>query len=228
MKELRIILPSIIILIGALIYAQTNKNTMNTVDLTESIKKIETTNLKEDKEHKLSAPNTFVKIATTYGDIIVELYDSKSPVTVDNFLTYVEDGEYDSTIFHRVIKNFMIQGGGFTKDLKEKPSKYDPILNEAAISKLKNKKGSIAMARTNDPNSATSQFYINSNNNINLDWDKAKDNYGYAVFGQVIEGLNIVDSISFTKTRRKGRMGDVPVETIFIKSIKIIDRQKEK
>jgi len=219
-KYIRILLPSIIIIIVAITYSQTNGK-LDTIDMTNALKKIETTTAKKEPT-KISAPNTKVKISTNFGDITLELFDSKAPITVDNFLNYVEAKQYDSTIFHRVIKNFMIQGGGFDKKLRKKKSKFPPIVNEASLVKKRNLKGTVAMARTNKPNSATNQFFINLDNNSFLDWDKAKDHYGYVVFGKVIKGMDVVDSIGSTKTIRKGRMSDVPKNNIMITKIKII------
>ena len=133
-----------------------------------------------------------VKLETTKGAIVIEVNETTAPVTATNFLQYVQDGFYDGTIFHRVIPNFMIQGGGFTPDMKQKPTR-PPIVNEAKNG-LKNKRGAIAMARLNDPNSATSQFYINHVDNANL------DKLGYAVFGQVVEGMDVVDAIAKVET----------------------------
>ena len=225
MKYMRILLPSLIILIVAIVYAQ-SQTTLDSIDLTESIQEIKKTN-PNDAESKIVAPNTFVAISTTAGDIILELIDSQSPVTVENFLNYVESKEYDSTIFHRVIKNFMIQGGGFSPEMREKKSRFSPILNEGVHSQLRNTRGSIAMARSNNPNSATNQFFINhKDNSKTLDFDFAKDGHGYAVFGNVVEGLNIVDSIANVATGRAGRHSNVPKEAVIINSVKIIDYKK--
>lgn len=140
--------------------------------------------------------NPKVVMKTTDGDIIIELYAEKSPVTVENFLAYVDAGYYDGTVFHRVISNFMIQGGGFTTEMKEKPTR-DPIVNESS-NKLHNTRGTLAMARTSDPNSATAQFFINQRSNLRLDWTPG--NEGYAVFGEVVEGMQVVDIIALTET----------------------------
>lgn len=156
-----------------------------------------------------------VLISTSLGDIKLELYEEEAPITVANFLSYVEEGFYDSTIFHRVINNFMIQGGGITADMKQKPTKA-PIKNEADNG-LKNERGTIAMARTAEVNSATSQFFINHRDNAFLDHG-ARD-FGYAVFGKVVEGIEIVDKIAAVQTRP----GDVPVETVSILSMKVVN-----
>lgn len=153
-----------------------------------------------------------VTLETNYGEITLELYQDKAPITVENFLKYVDDGFYDGTIFHRVIPNFMIQGGGMTEDMSEKPNN-PPIKNEADNG-LSNKKGTIAMARTMVVDSATSQFFINTNNNAFLD-NGARD-FGYAVFGKVIDGMDIVDKISAVKTGFNGPHQDVPVEPVII------------
>jgi len=133
-------------------------------------------------------------------------------------LQYVDDGFYDGTIFHRVIKNFMIQGGGFTADMTEKPTR-PPIKNEAANA-LANLRGTIAMARTSDPHSASSQFYINHQTNRGLDKDQAPDGWGYCVFGKVIEGMDVVDKIAAVPTGNKGGHGNVPTTPVVIKSVR--------
>jgi len=170
-----------------------------------------------------AAGNPKVKMTTSKGDVIIELYADKAPVTVENFLRYVNDGAYNGTIFHRVIKGFMNQGGGFTPDLQKRPVKYPPIRNEADNG-LKNKRGTIAMARTSDPNSATNQFFINTADNDFLDFtDKSLRGWGYAVFGQVTEGMDVVDSIAAVKTGPRGPFrSDVPLETIEIKSVELL------
>ena len=132
-----------------------------------------------------STENPRVLMKTTDGDITIELFADKSPITVENFLRYVDDGHYDGTVFHRVISNFMIQGGGFDAELKEKPTR-DPIVNESK-NKLHNTRGTLAMARTSDPDSAAAQFFINQRSNLRLDWSGGKD--GYTVFGEVIDGM---------------------------------------
>ena len=152
-----------------------------------------------------------VKLATSAGDIVLELDAAKAPKTVDNFLQYVRAGHYDGTVFHRVIGNFMIQGGGMTADMKEKETK-PPVVLESKNG-LTNQRGTIAMARTSDPNSATAQFFINVKDNDFLNQDKSRDGNGYAVFGKVIEGMDVVDKIKATPTGP----GDVPVQPIIIK-----------
>lgn len=156
-----------------------------------------------------------VKLSTSAGDIVVELSPDKAPKTVENFLQYVNDKHYDGTVFHRVIDGFMIQGGGFTPDLKQKPTRA-PIPLEAKNG-LKNDKYTIAMARTSDPNSATSQFFINVKDNANLNAPNP-DGFGYAVFGKVVSGTEVVDKIRTARTGNKGGMQDVPLETITIQS----------
>ncbi len=167
----------------------------------------------EDRQEKM------VKLQTNMGDIIIELNEQAAPVTVKNFLGYVEEGFYNEVIFHRVIPNFMIQGGGFTAQMTQKQT-HPPIVNEAGNG-LKNDRGTIAMARTNNPNSATSQFFINHKNNDFLNYIENK-NPGYAVFGRVIEGMDVVDAIAAVKTTTQKGMGDVPVEPVVIESAKII------
>ena len=163
----------------------------------------------------VAAENPEVVLETSKGRIILELYPDKAPDTVKNFLDYVDAKFYDGTIFHRVIPNFMIQGGGFTDDMKQK-STQTPIKNEADTG-VKNGRGTIAMARTSDPHSATAQFFINTNNNDFLDHkNKTPQGWGYAAFGKVIEGMDTVDAISAVKTATRGMYGDVPVEPVVI------------
>tara|TARA_B100000035_G_scaffold163479_1_gene139280 strand:- start:176 stop:817 length:642 start_codon:yes stop_codon:yes gene_type:complete len=167
--------------------------------------------------------NPRVLMKTTDGDITIELFADKSPITVENFLRYVDDGHYDGTVFHRVISNFMIQGGGFDAELKEKPTR-DPIVNESK-NKLHNTRGTLAMARTSDPDSAAAQFFINQRSNLRLDWAGGKD--GYTVFGEVIDGMQIVDIISLADTgtaqaqtaRGPNIFQDVPVQPIVVLSV---------
>ena len=160
-----------------------------------------------------------VKLSTTAGDIVVELNPEKAPKTVENFLQYVNDKHYDGTIFHRVIDGFMIQGGGFTPELRQKQTRA-PIPLEAKNG-LKNDKYTIAMARTSDPNSATSQFFINVKDNANLN-APSPDGHGYAVFGKVVSGTEVVDKIRAARTGNKGGMQDVPLETITIQSATVV------
>ena len=169
------------------------------------------------------APNPRVLMKTSDGDITIELFADKAPVTVQNFLQYAEDGYYDGTVFHRVISNFMIQGGGFTAALEEKPTR-EPIINESR-NKLHNTRGTLAMARTSDPDSATAQFFINQRSNLRLDWSPGKD--GYAVFGEVIDGMQVVDIIALSDTgsaqaqttRGPAVFQDVPVNPVVILSV---------
>lgn len=163
-----------------------------------------------------------VKLETNYGDIIVELNAEKAPNTVANFLSYVNDGFYDGTIFHRVIKDFMIQGGGFTEEFVQKTPKA-AIKNEANNG-LSNVRGSLAMARTGDPHSATAQFFINTVDNNFLDFrGESGAAWGYAVFGQVIEGMDVVDAIRAVSTGNKNGHGDVPDENVVIISATVIN-----
>ena len=152
-----------------------------------------------------------VKLDTSAGAIVVELDAAKAPKTVENFLQYVKDGHYSNTVFHRVIENFMIQGGGMTADLKQKPVRA-PIGLESRNG-LTNQRGTIAMARTSDPNSATAQFFINVKDNDFLNQAQSRDGQGYAVFGKVVQGMDVVDKIRATPTGP----GDVPVQPIIIK-----------
>ena len=156
-----------------------------------------------------------VLISTSTGDIKLELYEKEAPITVANFLSYVSDGFYDGTIFHRVINNFMIQGGGFTADMKQKPTK--PSIKNEADNGLKNERGTVAMARTAAVDSATSQFFINHKDNAFL--DNGVRDFGYAVFGKVVEGMDVVDKIAAVRTKA----GDVPIETVTVVSVKKVD-----
>jgi len=166
--------------------------------------------------------NPEVIIQTSMGDITVELLKDKAPQSVENFLAYAKAGYYNGTIFHRVIKGFMIQGGGFAPDMTRKPTR-PPIPNEAKNG-LRNVRGTLAMARTPDVNSATSQFFINTVDNASLDnRGDAPDAYGYAVFGKVTKGMRVVDQIENTATGIKGSYRDVPLQPILIKSVQIVE-----
>ena len=169
--------------------------------------------------HAQTAAAPHVKLATSAGDIVVELDAAKAPKTVENFLQYVKDKHYDGTVFHRVIDGFMIQGGGFTADLQQKPTRA-PIPLEASNG-LKNDKYTIAMARTGNPNSATSQFFINVKNNDSLNAPNP-DGYGYTVFGKVVAGTDVVDKIRAVATGNKGGMQNVPLEAVTIKSATLV------
>ena len=162
--------------------------------------------------------NPVVVIETTMGSISVELFRDKAPKSVENFLAYVKDGYYRGTVFHRVIKGFMIQGGGLTASLTRKQTK-PPIPNEAGNG-LKNERGTLAMARTSDINSATSQFFINTVNNASLNHrGESPDQFGYAVFGKVIDGMDVVDKIEAVATTTKGSYQNVPVTPVAIKAV---------
>ncbi|GAB3669444.1 peptidylprolyl isomerase [Ramlibacter alkalitolerans] len=160
-----------------------------------------------------------VKFNTSAGDIVIEVYPDKAPKTVENFLQYVKDHHYDGTIFHRVINNFMIQGGGMDKNMAEKKTRA-PVPHEGAQTGLKNEIGTVAMARTADPNSATAQFYINVANNAFL--DPKPGNPGYTVFGKVVSGMDVVDKIKGVQTGRMGMHSDVPVTPVVINSAEIV------
>ncbi len=169
-----------------------------------------------------AADNPTALIHTSMGDIKLELYAEKAPVSVENFINYAKSGFYDGTIFHRVISHFMIQGGGFTPDMKKKPTD-EPIANEAGNG-LSNLRGTVAMARTNDPHSATAQFFINTQDNGNLDYTGGTNSrtWGYAVFAQVTEGMNVVEDIRFVETTSAPPFSDVPKVPVVIESIEII------
>jgi peptidyl-prolyl cis-trans isomerase A (cyclophilin A) len=166
-----------------------------------------------------SGPNPVVIMETSMGTVKIELLQDKAPNTVANFLKYVESKHYDGTIFHRVIPDFMVQGGGFLPGMKGEKPALSPIRNEASNS-ARNLRGTLAMARTGDPHSATAQFFINVKDNDFLDRSNAKDGWGYAVFGKVIEGMSVVDQIRFVKTTDVGGHEAVPVEDVLIKSIR--------
>jgi len=170
-----------------------------------------------------AADNPKAVINTSMGPIQLELYAEKAPVTVENFINYANSGFYDGTIFHRVISHFMIQGGGFTADMQKKPT-GEPIQNEAGNG-LSNTRGTVAMARTNQPHSATAQFFINVQDNTNLDYsgENSPRGWGYAVFGRVTSGMEVVDEIRLVETTVKPPYRDVPVQPVLIENIEIID-----
>ena len=161
--------------------------------------------------------NPIVIMETSLGAVKIELWADKAPDTVKNFLTYVDEKFFDDTIFHRVIPGFMIQGGGFTKDMEQKKT-HAAIKNEAS-GEVRNARGTLAMARTGNPHSATAQFFVNVADTRFLDKDKAQDGWGYAVFGKVIEGMDVVDKIVAVKTKTSGMFENVPVDPVVIKSI---------
>lgn len=170
----------------------------------------------------MSASNPLIQMETSLGEIILELNAAKAPISVANFIAYAQAGHYDGTIFHRVIKDFMIQGGGLTPDLSEKPTGA-PIKNEAP-NKLRNKTGTIAMARTSEVDSAQAQFFINTADNKSLDHAGSKPEvYGYAVFGEVIDGMDVVYTIEQAATGHSGEFQDVPLEPIIIERVTVID-----
>ncbi len=178
----------------------------------------------QETEKPIGVNKTMIKLETSKGDIVIELNKAKAPLTVANFLSYVKSGQFDGTIFHRVIKGFMIQGGGFTPEFRQKPTN-PPVKNEAANG-LKNERGTIAMARTNDPHSATCQFFINHATNTFLDFT-GPSNPGYAVFGKVTKGMEVVDAIANTPTTTlPNGTQDVPVETILIEKATVISEEK--
>lgn len=175
----------------------------------------------ETQNDSTTMENPTVILQTNFGDITVELFEEQAPESTANFLAYARDGHYDGTVFHRVIENFMIQGGGFDTDFEQKPTR-DPIENEADNG-LENKRGTLAMARTNDPHSATSQFFINVVDNSFLDHrNKASgQTWGYAVFGRVVDGMDVVDEIRSVETTSKGMHRDVPAEPVIIERVEL-------
>jgi cyclophilin family peptidyl-prolyl cis-trans isomerase len=159
-----------------------------------------------------------IRFETSLGDITIEMFEKEAPATTANFLTYVDDGYFDGTIFHRVIPNFVIQGGGFTEDMTQKRT-HAPIKNEADNG-LKNSRGTLSMARTSDINSATSQFFVNLKDNESL--NHSRGNFGYAVFARVTEGMDVVDKIAEVETGRRRGHDDVPVDPVIVRSAKRI------
>ena len=174
---------------------------------------------KDAQKTSVKGVNPVVLISTNKGDIKIKLDSEKAPVSVENFLAYTNEGYYDGLIFHRVIPNFMVQTGGLTEEMKQKPTK-SPIKNEADNG-LTNKRGSVAMARTSDVNSATSQFFINVNDNDFL--NHGERDFGYAVFGEVVDGMDTVDEIAAVETGSVGYFRDVPKEPVIIKSVTVIE-----
>lgn len=168
----------------------------------------------EAASRKQKGGNPVVVFSTTFGEIVIELYPDKAPLTVENFLAYVDAGFYDGTIFHRVIPGFVIQGGGFTENMRPKSTR-EPIKNEADNG-LKNERGTLSMARTRDVNSATSQFFINLQDNAVL--DHGVRDFGYAVFAKVATGMDVVDKIAAVRTANHGFYQDVPVTPVVIQS----------
>ena len=168
-----------------------------------------------------SQETKLIKLSTNMGDITIELFEDKAPETVANFLRYTNEGKLNGTIFHRVIPNFMIQGGGHMPDMSQIDT-FDPIINESN-NNLSNKKGTIAMARTSSPNSATSQFFINLRDNDFLDKANSADGVGYCVFGQVTDGIEIVDQIGVVSTGNDSGHSDVPIENVIINDVSVIE-----
>jgi len=169
------------------------------------------------------AANPQVELKTSQGTVLIELYQDQAPKSVENFLQYVKDGFFNGTVFHRVIPGFMIQGGGFTSDLKQKETRA-PIQNEAKNG-LKNETGTLAMARTPDPHSASAQFFINLKDNGFLDYP-GRDGWGYAVFGKVLQGMDVVQKIALVPTGRSGMFTDVPTTPVVIESAKLLPAKK--
>ena len=164
-----------------------------------------------------------VRLSTSHGNIVLQLDTEKAPQTVENFLAYVRSGHYDGTIFHRVINDFMIQGGGLDKDMKSKSTRA-PIKNEADNG-LKNVEGTVAMARTNDPHSASAQFFINTTDNGFLDHrNKSEDGWGYCVFGRVVEGSSVVEAIEAVKTIKRAGYQDVPDQVVLINKAEVLEK----
>jgi cyclophilin family peptidyl-prolyl cis-trans isomerase len=159
-----------------------------------------------------------IRFTTTLGDFTVEFFEKEAPISVANFLKYVDDGFFDGTIFHRIVPGFVIQGGGFTEDMSQK--RTNPAIKNEADNGLKNSRGSLSMARTNDINSATSQFFVNLKDNDFL--DHSRGNFGYAVFARVTEGMDVIDKIAAVDTGRRKGFDDVPVEPVIMTSVRRI------
>jgi cyclophilin family peptidyl-prolyl cis-trans isomerase len=163
-----------------------------------------------------------IRFETNLGDFSIELFEKDAPLTVANFLRYVDEGFFDGTIFHRVVPGFVIQGGGFTEDMTQKPT--NPTVKNEADNGLKNERGSLSMARTNDINSATSQFFVNLKDNEFL--NHSRGNFGYAVFARVTDGMDVIDKIAAVETGRMRGHDDVPAEPVIVKSAKRLDAKK--
>jgi cyclophilin family peptidyl-prolyl cis-trans isomerase len=161
-----------------------------------------------------------IRFQTSLGDFTIEFFEKEAPLSVANFKSYIEDGYFDGTIFHRIVPGFVIQGGGFTEDMSQKKTKA-PVKNEADNG-LKNKRGTLSMARTNDINSATSQFFVNLKDNDFL--DNSRGNFGYAVFAKVTEGMDVIDKIAAVATGRKKGFDDVPVEAVIMTSVRPLEK----
>jgi len=169
-----------------------------------------------------AADNPKVRIETSAGNIVVELEAERAPLSMKNFLQYVQDGFYEGTVFHRIVNGFVIQGGGYTKDLAVKPG-HPPVPNESGNG-LSNRRGTLAMARTNDPHSADSQFYINLADNVTLDPKSTR--WGYAVFGTVVEGMEVVDDIGHRATATRGALDEAPVEPVVIQRMVLLSGER--
>ncbi len=202
----------VLVSVVALFTAALFSGVFNSAQAVQAVTDNKTSKKMENKKME----NIEVVFSTNQGDITIELYPDKAPITVKNFLAYVDEGFFSDTIFHRVIPNFMIQGGGFTKDMKQKPTKA-PIKNEADNG-LRNSRGTLAMARTSVVDSATGQFFINLTDNSFL--DNGVRDFGYAVFGKVVSGMDVVDKIAAVKTTTVAGQQNVPVEAIMVTSAK--------
>jgi peptidyl-prolyl cis-trans isomerase A (cyclophilin A) len=161
-----------------------------------------------------------IRFETSLGDFTIEFFEKEAPLSVANFKTYIDDGYFDGTIFHRIVPGFVIQGGGFTEDMTQKKTKA-PVKNEADNG-LKNKRGTLSMARTNDINSATSQFFVNLKDNDFL--DHSRGNFGYAVFAKITDGMDVIDKIAAVATGRKKGFDDVPLETVTMTSVRPLEK----
>ena len=157
-----------------------------------------------------------IRFETTLGPFTIELFEKEAPISAANFLKYIDDGFFDGTIFHRIVPGFVIQGGGFTEDMSQK--KTQPAIKNEADNGVKNSRGTLSMARTNDINSATSQFFVNLKDNDFL--DHSRGNFGYAVFGRVTEGMDVIDKIAAVETGRRRGFDDVPVEPVIMTSVR--------
>lgn len=223
---------SVLVVLASVLLASCapRENTADPVEATDSVTEtqvapkeevVETVQAEPANVEKTKAQNPVVKMVTSKGEIQIELYADKASTTVENFKNYANSGFYEQTVFHRVIKGFMIQGGGMTADLEKKPTDT-PIKNES-YNQLRNKRGTISMARTNAPDSATSQFFINHVDNRALDFD-GPYKPGYAVFGKVVKGMDVVDAIATVQVKAISRtFQHLPIETVLIESVTVIE-----
>lgn len=177
----------------------------------------------DNADPRIVSNNPHILFATNKGDIVIELFENEAPISAANFIKYADEGFYEGTIFHRVISSFVIQGGGFSRDLVRKQT--NPAIQNEANNGLKNSRGTLSMARTSDPHSATSQFFINVEDNAALDFSaETRSGWGYAVFGRVVDGMDVVDVIRAVPTTFKNGMSDVPVDSVSVDRVSVLQR----